>query len=289
MVSFGLSNCFWDKPVKTTSPIRLIVLRSFFTSACFLLLAVLIENRVVKLPFHQLIFLKEIYYFDVIKAIALCFVNFWGLFFFLKSMQHADSRVSISIGSAGTLIFILIGVVFYNERPTHTSYVYMVVFTIGWWFIENLSKEVWKLKWSRGVSFALLCMVFWRSAAFFPMAIGNVGVLYFSLILELTVFITSFFLLMIEDRTFIPHLPVQDLFKHKYNIFALVLFGFMGVLFLNMAMVGTSLYSFAIIGMLQPLTSIIVGSFIFRTQLTFYQKIGIGILLFGMAVQMVIN
>ena len=284
MISFGLSNCFWYKPLVDISSLRLIVLRSSLTSICFLLLVFLTELNVINLPLNHVVIFHNLNYLDVLKSIGLCFINYWGLFFFLKSMQHTDARISISISSAGTLIWFLMGIYLYNEKPALSSYIYILIFTLGWWFIENLSKKAWQLKWSKGVTYALLCMLFWRSGGLFAMVIPKIGVLYFSLILEVTVFVISSVLLFFTKNSSISFF--QDVRKHKYNLLALVIFGFVGVLLFNVAISGTTLYTFALIGMLQPLTSIIIGSFIFKTRLSLYQKIGITILMTGMSLQM---
>lgn len=286
MVSFGISNCFWEKPVRQMPALNLILIRSFFTSCCFAMLVALLEFKIVHLPLNHLLQFIDLTFLNISKAIGVCFVNYWGLYFFLKSMQHTDARISIIMGTAGALIFVLIGIFFYNETPTAASYVYLIVFTIGWWFIENLRPEALRFKWSKGVGYAIVCMFFWRSAGFFPMVIENVGALYFSLILEITVCLTTLILLLIKKA-----LPKIKVLKQQFLIFyqyilMLVICGFCGVLFFNIAITNTELYTFAIVGMLQPLTSVVLGSFMFKTKLSSYQGIGILILLGGMLFQM---
>lgn len=286
MVSFGISNCFWEKPVKQIPALNLILIRSFLTSCCFALLIVLIELKQLNIPLNHVVHYNGLTFTGVLSAIFICFVNYWGLYFFLKSMQHTDARISIVIGTAGSLILVLIGILFYHERPTIFSYGYMLFFTLGWWFIENLRKDALRFNWSKGVAYALLCMLFWRSAGFFPMVIEKVGILYFSIILELTVCFTTLSILLLKRQMPTIKLLKQQLKTYYKHIFMLVICGFCGVLLFNIAISGTQLYTFALIGMLQPLTSVVLGSFMFKTRLTIYQTIGILILLVGMALQM---
>lgn len=286
MFVFGVSNCFWENPVRQMPALNLILIRSFLTTCCFALFALLFELKFFYIPLANVVSYSGLNFLDVIITIGLCFVNYWGLFFFLKSIQHTDARISIVMGTAGTLIFVLIGILFYGEKPSAISYLYMFIFTMGWWFIENLRKDALKFKWSKGVVYAILCMLFWRTAAFFPMVIKNVGTLYFSLILEIVVCLTTFAILFFKGS-----LPTLKKLKrqfqtHSYHISMLVICGFFGVLFFNIAISSTQLYTFALIGMLQPLTSVVLGSFMFKTRLTVYQGVGILILLAGMALQM---
>lgn len=269
--------------------LNLILIRSFFTSCLFAFLAVLIELNLFAIPLNHVVHYKELTFLNVMATVGICFVNYWGLYFFLKSMQHTDARISIVMGTAGSLIFVLIGILFYNENPTLTSYGYMLIFTLGWWFIENLRKDALRFKWSRGVAYALLCMLFWRSGGFFPMVIAHVGAVYFSLILELTVCLTTFLILLFRKQ--LPEINElsRQFTAHHLHILLLVICGFCGVLFFNVAISGTQLHTFALIGMLQPLTSVILGSVIFKTRLTRYQGIGVLILLTSMAVQIALS
>lgn len=280
MMSFGVSNCLWKFPLRTLPVPMLISLRSATTSVLFFLLILGYHFGFASNESKFYYPISDLHISGILPAIGLCAINYWGLYFFNLSMKHTASGIAITTATSGALISIVIGIYFYGEKFTLGNGLNFLVYLLAIWFLENLSKSALKLQFTRGMLYALLSMVFWRTASFFPMATAQVGILWFCLILELTVCFLSTAIFLLSERCIFPYYKYS--LKGNYSwILLLAIFGFGGVLFANTAMNYSAISALALLGIAQPLTSWIFGAVFLKERLTTLQYIGMAIMLSG--------
>ena len=279
MVCFGITNVLWKPPLATLPVTILILVRTVLTSSFFLILILLnlyfqfdSLNSFYK-PFGDLRFS------DVAITVGICSINYWGLFFYNKSLSYTRTGVTIIISCIGTIVAILFSVFLYREAITQSQILIFILFIVGLWFLENLDSSFLKLKLSKGVVYALLSLLFWSTWPLYRIAFERVGILWFSLILECTVLMLTFLIICFSGE--LGQLVSYKLavLKNAKWIIALGLLGFGGVLFTNLAISGQAVSSYAIFGLVQPLISLSFAAIFLRERLTKLQYVGITIIL----------
>jgi len=280
MASFGVSNCLWQQPLKTIPIFLLIAIRAGLNALLFSLL--ILSYKVFDIELLDILFTSYNFNINTITtAVGICCINYFGLYFFNKSIKHGSTGISIPLLCLGTLIGIAIGIFLYNEEMTVVKVVIALIFILGVWFMEKLNNNVWKLKFSKGVGFGLLANLFWSSGFIFPILIQSLGVLFFSLILEIVVCCMSITGYLIQHRKNIN--PMQYPIKQNFKwIGGLVVFGSIGVLFSQFSTLFLPIHVLGMLGIIQPIVSVIIACILIKEKLTLPQYIGIFLMLLGM-------
>ena len=182
MVCFGITNCLWKPPLASLPVSVLILVRTSLTTSLFLLLILLHQ-------YFQFDSLKSFYkpidsigFMDVAVSVGICLINYWGLFFYNKSLSYTRTGITIVISCIGTVFSILFSVLLYGEMITQSQVVTITCFIVALWFLENLDSSFLKLRLSKGVVYALLSLLFWSTWPLYVIAFERVGILWFSLI-----------------------------------------------------------------------------------------------------------
>lgn len=282
MASFGISNCLWSYPLKEIPVFLLIGLRAGFTSLLFFLLILLQYNFDFTTLQPFLFSIDKLSVSVVFQAILFCGISYFGLFFFNQSIKHGNVSISIPILSLGSIIGITAGIVLYNESFTLLKLIITVLFVGGLWCVEKLNPGIWRLQFSKGVFYSLLATIFWSAGIFFPMAVKSLSVLWFSLILELTVCCMSWIGFLISQKKSISNIFTFPVQRNLKWISALAICGFCGVLFSNLALYHLPLHILGMMGIIQPVVSLIIANLLLRERLQTIQYIGILLILTGM-------
>jgi drug/metabolite transporter (DMT)-like permease len=274
MSCFGISNCLWTYPQKHLPILLIMAIRAAFTSSLFAIF-ILIQNHFAFESFQQFLLpLHHLNVSSVLQAITVCFISYFGLFFFNKSIKHGHVSISIPILCIGSFIGILAGIFMYKENITFLKFIILLLFIVGLWCMEKLNSKIWKLKFSKGVLYSLLATLFWSASAFYPLAIQSIGVLWFSLILELTVCTVSLLGYLVQFKSL--YKSVEYNFKHALPwIAALAICGFGGVLFSNLGFLFLPLHIIGMMGIIQPVISMIIASLLMKEKLTITQYVGV--------------
>lgn len=279
MLCFGITNCLWQPPLASLSVPVLILVRTILTSSFFLILILLnlyfqfdSLNSFYK-PF------SELQFSDVAITIGICSINYWGLFFYNKSLSHTRTGITMIITCIGIVGSILFSILLYGEKITQHQVISMMLFIVGIWFLENLDSSFLKLKLSKGVLYAILSLLFWSTWPLFPIAFAKVGVLWFCLILECTVLSLTFTIICFSGGLSQIVEYRFALLKNGKWIIPLAILGFGGVLFSNLSMSGQAVSSYAIFGLVQPLISLFFAAIFLGERLTKLQYAGIALIL----------
>lgn len=282
MASFGVSNCLWTYPLKSMPVFLVIALRAGITSVLFAILIAIQYQFDFETLRSFLLPLRQLQAPDIIKAIIFSGISYFGLFFFNKAVKHGAVSLSIPILCLGSIVGILSGVLLYSEQFSYLKLIITIFFVLGLWCVEKLNPGMWRLQFSKGALYSLLATLFWSTGIFFPIAIKSLSVLWFSLILELTVCTMSWI------GFFITHKGVLIAFR-QYSvkpgmswIMALAICGFSGVLFSNLALYYLPLHILGMMGIIQPVVSLIIANLLLRERLLAVQYAGIFLILAGL-------
>lgn len=285
MFCFGITNCLWKPPLAELPVSILIFARTILTTTFFVILVIAIHffNLDLFQQFHKPI--AQLSIIDVLITVGICAINYWGLFFYNKSLSYGRAGIAVVITCMGLISSILLSIFVYGQGVTKQQSVVMVCFVVAIWFLENLDASFLRLKPSKGVRYAMLSLAFWSTWPLFPIAFERVGVLWFCLILETTVLSLTFFVICASGELRVLGRHRKLILKNMKWILPLGVLGFSGVLFSNLSMSGQTVSSYAIFGLVQPLISLLFAAAILKERLSRLQYVGIaimlGVLVFG--------
>lgn len=268
--SYGITNALWKNPRNILGTLPLIIYRSFFSFCIFIISYSL-------LTYFNVLPIKIFKIIDLIKTFGICTINYFGLFFFLKSLKYTQISNTIGFSKVGLIIGVAVGYFFYHEEISAIKIFACLLILIAIFFIEKTIKNK-SVKLSKGLFFTILSRFFWSSAFFFVPFIENLGVLLFCAVLEFTVFLLSIIIFLFN--------PTKINFKEinvniRIEMILLLVLGIVGTLSLNFAIVNVSIIIFAFMGLIEPIIGLLLSRFYHDEKLNIYQVIGICFSIFG--------
>lgn len=265
-LSYGTTNVLWKNPRNEIGTLPLIIIRSF---ACFLVFItayfLLTKINLIPTPEFKLI--------DIVQTVGICAVNFFGLFFYLKSLKHTEVSNTIGLSKIGLIIGILIGYFVYGEEISALKIALCAAVLTGVALIESAAPKKSAIL-SKGLLFIILSKIFWSSAYFYVPFINKLGPTLFCAVLEATVCVLSIALYSLNP-TKINFKSISKRTKNEIGI--LILLGTFGTFCLNFALANMSIVMFAIIGLIEPVLGLIISKLYHKEHLNPRQKIGIAI------------
>lgn len=275
IMCFGITNCLWVFPIKKLSVLATIICRTLMTSSLFLLILLLYHYNVIPLSHPFKIGSSNISSFKILETFLLCSINFFGLYFYLKCIKEMPVALTVGIQKVGVIFSICFGIFIYNEVVSLVEWICFAVLILSALVIEGASFKLGKQLFSKGFTFCILAILFWSTSVFFKPLLQELGVILFSFILELSVF-TMAILLSIFSKAKIFGIPDSRTILYLITI---ALFGFLGVLGINVALEGLPISFLSIIGLIGPCTSLLISVLILKEKVILRQWIGIGLCL----------
>lgn len=265
-ISYGTTNVLWRNPRNEIGTLPLIIIRSL---CCFLIFLcsyfVLTSLQVIPTPQFTLM--------DLVRTAGICAVNYFGLFFYLKSMKHAPVSSTIGFGKIGLVIGIIAGYFLYDEEISPLKIFLCIVVLFGVSLIERSGAQRSSLL-SKGLLYTLLSKLFWGTAYLYVPFIEKLGPVLFCVVLEFVVCSLSCILFLTKPSKMVLSRISR---RTKYEIALLVILGTAGTFCLNFALANMSVVLFAIIGLIEPVIGLLISTLYHREQLNRLQKIGIGL------------
>lgn len=211
--------------------------------------------------FHKSISVVD--YKDWIICVFICLFSFWGLFFYTEALQNGRLSFIAPLIVISSAISFITSLLVYNEALSIAKYISILLILTGLFLHQKEKLTAFKI--SNEVLLIMLFSVFWGiSFVLYLIPIKKFGVLNFSIILELCVFISCVGLLVFKEKRIIPP---------KLNISELLLCLLMGLLVAG----GSLLANFTLtqlpvslnilIGLLFELIVLAVGLYFFREKL----------------------
>ena len=264
-IFFGITNVLWKKPQEETGALSLIVARSF----CNLLIFGTIT-----------FFLGDFQKFEWqlgLKAILFCFINYFGLFFYLKSLQEKKVSEVVGLSKIGAVFGILIGVFYFKEDLGWIKMSAICLVLLCVFFVENYSLKKENLL-SKGFMYVILSSLFWSTFFLFKEPIQQFGIFLFNFILEVVVCLTSFVLLKLNREK----LKISPLKNYRKDFSLLVLLGSLAIIFSHYALSELHVTLLAVISLLMPAVTLFVSKFYLKESLTKEQWIGVALGIFAL-------
>jgi uncharacterized membrane protein len=196
-------------------------------------------------------------------CITLCLFSFWGLYFYTEALQSGRYSFITPLIVISSAISFITSLVMYDEALNFSKYLSLLLIVIGL-FLHQKEKLV-DFKVSKEVLLILLFSFFWGiSFVFYLIPIKKFGVINFSIILELCVFISSVGLLVFKEKNAIP--PRLN----NKSLLLCLLMGFLvagGSLLSNFSLTQFPVSLNILIGLLFELIILAVGIYFFREKL----------------------
>lgn len=263
-ICYAITDVLWKKPIVAIGTLNLIVARSFCTSIVFGIITAIMGD------------FSRWNWEMGIKAIAFCFINFFGLFFYLKAMKEKSVSEIVGISKISVVIGIIIGIIYFNENFSIVKLFVIMMILLCVFLVENYRST--KTILSKGFLFVLLSCIFWSTSFLFKEPLQEFGIYLFSFILETTVCATSFLLLKLNNESF----NFKPLKNNVKDFIGLVILGLVAILAGHYVVAEISTIILAVLRLLSPLTTLVISHIYLREQLSKEQCIGIGVGIIGL-------
>lgn len=269
MLCFGWSNCLWKPLQENSTAQRLIFQRSLWTVPLIALAGLLVGPGIDASSLRI-----------AVKSIPYILLSLAGLWSFVRSMKYQPAGISGSvilyIGFFGSLVaWIFAG----DKLPVHFVYTALLYIT----GLVLISPGMFRTNtpW-RGTALALVASLCWAFANLgLKQGIERSGIWNLSLVQEFTVLCVSG-LIHAATRNG-GNTGEQDL-GIKNNLMAILPLSLLtigGVIFSNASLGQIPVLHFALITMIQPVTTLFVSAVIYKEQLSLRQWIGGFLLMAG--------
>jgi drug/metabolite transporter (DMT)-like permease len=204
-------------------------------------------------------------------------VSGFGLLFFVKSMQGGVVNLVAPLSSLN--IFGLLTATFVLGEPWKKSYwLPIIIMTLGLVILFS-AKATLKLNSTqkKALSYGLLSALIWGfDYTLFKIPIKWMGVLPFSFLLELSITLFSYFLIIgykINIRDYVSNAK----FIKNTLILSICLLG--GSMFIHLAYLRTAIAQINFFAQSQLIFTLIFGAFLYKEKMVFRQYLGIFLLL----------
>ena len=261
---YGTTNVMWKNPRNEMGTLPLIITRSFFSFLIFLFSFIALTNL-------GLLTAPKITFRDLLSTAGICAVNYFGLFFYLKSLKHAPVSSTIGFGKVSLIIGVLSAYFLYDEEISALKIVMCIIVLIGVTFIERAAR-IGSAVMSKGLMYSILCKLFWGTSYLFVPFIDKLGPILFCVVLEFIVCTLSC-LLLLASRSKFPSQTVSR--RTKFEIGILVVLGTGGTFCLNFALANISILLFATLALIEPILGLIISKIYHRERLTPLQYAGV--------------
>ncbi len=261
---YGTTNVMWKNPRNEMGTLPLIITRSFFSFLIFLFSFFALTNL-------GLLTAPKITFRDLLSTAGICAVNYFGLFFYLKSLKHAPVSSTIGFGKVSLIIGVLSAYFLYDEEISALKIVMCIIVLIGVTFIERAAR-IGSAVMSKGLMYSILCKLFWGTSYLFVPFIDKLGPILFCVVLEFIVCTLSCLLLLASRSKFPSHTVSR---RTKFEIGILVVLGTGGTFCLNFALANISILLFATLALIEPILGLIISKIYHRERLTPLQYAGV--------------
>ena len=215
-----------------------------------------------------------------LTSIALCVFSYFGLYYFTNAVQQGKISLVAPLGAVAQLFGILTALLAFGETISITKASASVLFVLS--IIQVSYRKGHGITFTKQVVFIVLSCFFWGiSFPLFLFPVREMGVLPFSLLLEITVLVTSLFLV----RNNLGRLDFQlDEFSKYAPIIAVMgLAVYFGVLFNNISLTQIPVSLLITIGLAGEALTILYGMLRFKERLSTNEWLAVAWSTVGMA------
>lgn len=138
-----------------------------------------------------------------VATIGICCFSFYGLYFFTNALKNGRYSIVTPFVSSAAIFSFITSYIIYDENITIFSIFAFLILMIG--LVIHQYENITNLKLSKEIFLAILSAFFWGvSFVLYPFSINKFGIYNFSLILEICVFLSCIYLLIIKEKKIVP-------------------------------------------------------------------------------------
>ena len=285
LICFGLSDCLWLF-IKKDIPLSFVMLlRSIITTTLFLFLFLLVKFNFINIGFK----IYPCSFLQISEAVLLSIVSYWGLYFFVKSLNYNGVGLSATITTVtNSVLSLILSILFFKELLTFKISICFILAFIGILLCDkNSFQNSLKFKFTKGVGYCFLAAIFWAvSYTLFKNPIEKIGVINFSLILESSILLMGLIIFFVKKQTIL--IAKQISIKEKKIIAFIGFLIFVGTLTNSASYNVLPLITLNILGKLGLTVPVLFGMILLKERPSTKQYLGIGIL-FLASIILIIN
>ena len=141
--------------------------------------------------------------YDWIVCILICLFSFWGLYFYTKALQNGRLSFIVPVSGITSFFSFITSILIFNEIVSWSKYLSFLIIVIG--LIVYQKNNILKIKFTKEFLFTILSNFVWGiSFVLYLIPIKKFGVLNFSIILEICVFVSCLLLIIYNDKKILP-------------------------------------------------------------------------------------
>ena len=213
------SGIVWKKVIRRNINYRVIYYRSIF-SIVSTILAILAFEKFNAAEYSIQDFSNGTI-FDWLFTISLCFFSFFGLYYYTNALKIGRYGFVTPFVSTASIFSFLTAILFFNEEVSIYNLSSFGLLIVGILYHQKDQLKYFKL--NKEILLSLLCSFFWGvSFVLYLIPIKKFGVLNFSLILEVCVFLSAMGILIFKEKKLAPRLLSKRSMKLSLIIGVLV-------------------------------------------------------------------
>jgi drug/metabolite transporter (DMT)-like permease len=269
MILLGINNVLQKKVVEKIGTLRNLTVRG--VTVTFLL-------SLIALPVFQFRAPWYVYLLSFLFAV----LNFLGLFFFIQALKHTKASIVIPVIYSRIIIVTAISYLVLKEDLSIAKLLLMAVILAGVILISIDLKKIARPNLNKGIVFALLAAFMGGITYPFLGMLGNeVGVILFTLMLEMMNFAAAIILIKLRNKKEYIF-PANAVLKRSWKLFlGSGIISALATLTLILAFSRGKVNTiYAIIGA-SPLVSVIIGRVCLKEKLNLQQYLGAGAIILG--------
>jgi uncharacterized membrane protein len=197
------SGIVWKKVIRRNINYRVIYYRSIF-SIVSTILAILAFEKLNTAEYSIQDFNNGTI-FDWLFTTSLCFFSFFGLYYYTNALKIGRYGFVAPFVSTASIFSFLTAFLFFNEEASIYNLSSFGLLTVG--ILYHQKGQLKDFKLNKEILLSLLCAFFWGvSFVLYLIPIKKFGVLNFSLILEVCVFLSALGILIFKEKKLAPRL-----------------------------------------------------------------------------------
>ncbi len=263
MLSFGISNALWRKPIDRMRAEEAIVYRSVFSLSFFIILIFIFDDT--QPTAAPKAFGLNIWLFTILIS---C-LSYFGLYFFNLGLKEKATGLVATVSTTSFLFGQFAAFVFLGESFSANYMVPFLLFLIM--LVINDYHSLKKFKLSKGIFYGLLAAVFWGlTLPLLAIPANKLGFIKTGLILESSVLLMSFLSLRFLYKQNLKWLSFK---KHVHYFILLGLLAGNGVLFNNLSYTKIPVHIAGALSSSTHIITIFVAWLLFKEKLKIHQYI----------------
>ena len=200
-IFYLFSGLLWKKIIPLHINYHVIYYRTFF-SILFSIITILIFKFLDPNPNSTNAFLS-VNLSTWILTIGICFFSFYGLYFFTNALKNGRYSIVTPFVSSAAIFSFTTSFIIYDEIISIYTILAFLILMIG--LVIHQYENIVNFKLSKEIVLAIFSSFFWGvSFVLYPFSIKKFGIYNFSLILEICVFVSCIYLIIIKEKKIFP-------------------------------------------------------------------------------------